>query len=103
MAKARAKKAKQLGTEATKAQEKLFTKAITNQNFVKRPLISQRVGSQDIVVLNLNEDKMFVNLDNSYFLYNEKTKKLLYYGTLFDDKNPPKFESSNDIPWNEAN
>lgn len=96
------KKKKPLGKEATLKQSKLFQKLITNIAFVKKSLVTQILGKDNFLrILNFNEDESlwFVDLDKELFLYNEKTKKLLYYGNILNNL---KIKSSKDIPWNEG-
>lgn len=98
------RKKKFLGTPADKKQLRDFEKCITHSQFVKRQLCQQWTdGKHDFKILNFNEDQTcwFCILDKQYFLYNETTKNLLFYGTLFDSENPPLIESSGSIPWNE--
>lgn len=94
---------KKIGIIPTKKQQKDFFKFIESKSFYKSLLTAQWSGNICFKILNFNDNKTcwFCSLDNQYFLYNEKTKNLLYYGTLYDDKNPPKIESSKDIPWKE--
>lgn len=100
-----ARRKKQLGKEPTKTQVKDFQKCIAKDGFRKRALAKQEVGDKyDFKILNFNEDqtKWFCNLNNTMYLYNETTKKLLSYGSLFDDKDPLVVNSSKDIPWEEV-
>lgn len=96
------RKKKILGIPANKKQFKDFEKCINHPFFVKRQLAQQWTdGKYDFKILNFNEDQTcwFCVLDKQYFLYNETTKELKYYGTLFDPEHPVLIQSSNDIPW----
>ena len=96
------RKKKILGIPADKKQLRDFERCINSNSFVKRPVVVQWIdGHHDFKILNFNEDKTcwFCVLDKQYFLYNEITKALKYYGTLFDPEHPPLIQSSNDIPW----
>lgn len=98
----RKKQPKVLGAEPTKAQLKHFTRCIESKDFVDRLICVQNIGQSVLKILNEQDGRMFVSLDNTYFLYNTATKKLLCYGSMFDDKDPPRVNSSKDIPWSEV-
>lgn len=95
-------KSKTIGSIPTKVQQKLFDKVVNNNNFVRKRLINQLISNHMTRILDINENKLFVVIDNEYFLYNETTKVVREFGSLFDTKNPPKIEHSKDIPWNEV-
>lgn len=95
-------KRKILGTDYSKNQLKKFEKAINSVNFSKKPLIFQNINDNTLTILNLKDNKMFVNFNKDYLLYNEDTKKTLYYGTMFDKQHEAIIKSSNNIPWEEV-
>lgn len=70
-------KTKVLGAEPTKSQLKHFSKCIESKDFVDRLICVQNIGQSVLKILNEQDGRMFISLDNTYFLYNTSTKKLL--------------------------
>lgn len=93
---------KKLGKEYSKSKLKKFERVLNSIYFVKKPLIFQNINDNDVTILNMKDNKIFVNFNKDYLLYNTDTKKTLYYGTMFDKQNKAVIKSSKNIPWEEV-